>query len=196
MHIFRNYLIKINIIIKEFIRESVNVKIMTTEFAQLCSIRDQRPKLNPTKIELDQQDAISGIEHYAENPADIRVLETGTYVVIVAPQVGRSTGTTERYIDVWLRKNGEDIPNSNVRRVLGNSKDKDVLVCQTMLPFKAGDIINIMMSVEVPNEGLGIEAIRPNGEPVIPSIIYSMHKIGEAGRFVSTGRGQVKFSDR
>jgi len=46
-----------------------------------------------------------------------------------------------------------------------------------MMPFEAGDLINIMMSVEVPDEGLGIEAIHPTGEPLIPSIIFSMHKI-------------------
>jgi len=45
------------------------------------------------------------------------------------------------------------------------------------MPFDAGDLINIMMSVEVPDEGLGIEAIHPTGEPLIPSIILSLHKI-------------------
>jgi len=59
------------------------------------------------------------------------------------------------------------------------------------MPFDAGDLINVMMSVEVPDEGLGIEAIHPTGEPLIPSIILSMHKIKDVtqGRYVSSGKG-------
>jgi len=48
-----------------------------------------------------------------------------------------------------------------------------------------------MMSVEVPDEGLGIEAIHPTGEPLIPSIIFSMHNIKDvtAGHFVTSEKG-------
>jgi hypothetical protein len=165
---------------------------MTNIFAQLSRNLDQRPNVTtPVKIELNQDDAIKGIVHSQIEPADIQITESGTYVVIVAPQVGRTSGTTERYVDVWLRLNDVDIPNSNVRSVLLNSKHKDVLVCQTMLPFNVGDKLNVMMSVEVPNEGLGIEAIHPKNEPTIPSIIFSMHKIAEPKllQHVVTGRG-------
>jgi len=36
-----------------------------------------------------------------------------------------------------------------------------------------------MMAVEKKGEGLGIEAIKTPGRPLIPSIIFSMHKIKE-----------------
>ena len=170
---------------------------MTNIFAQLSSTLDQRPNVTtPVKIELNQVDAIKGIEHSPNAPGDIKISESGTYVVIVAPQVGRTSGTSERYVDIWLRKNGGDIPNSNTRCVLVNSKDKDVVVCQTMLPFQATDILNVMMSVEVVNEGLGIETIRPMNEPTIPSVIFSMHKIAEPKivQQVVTGRGTAMSS--
>lgn len=63
-----------------------------------------------------------------------------------------------------------------------------------MMPFSSGDVINLMMSVEVPDEGLGLDVIRPEGEPLIPSIIFSMHKIKEnsVGHWVSTGKGTGK----
>ena len=165
---------------------------MTIDFTQMCSTEDQRPSVTaPITISLNQNDAISGIEHSTEHPTDIKILEPGIYVVIVAPQVGRTSGTKDRYVDIWLRKNGDDIPNSNVRCVLRDSRDKDVVVCQSMMPFNRFDIINVMMSVEVPDEGLGIEAIHPKGEPLIPSIIFSMHKIKEQQirRYVTTRRG-------
>jgi len=112
-------------------------------------------------------------------------------VLISSPQVGRTSGTKARFVDFWLRKNGTDIPNSNVRTVIGDGNSKDVIVNQTMMPFNSGDLINVMMSVEVPDEGLGIEAIHPTGEPLIPSIIFSMHKIKDVveTQYISTNKG-------
>ena len=154
---------------------------MTVEFAQIISTQDQRPDTtDPVPVLMDQNDAISGIEHSSDNPGDIRIIESGTYVVIAAPQVGRTSGDERRNVDFWFRKNGNDIPDSNVRIVIGTSGDKDVIVNQTMMPFQAGDVLNVMMAVEKTGEGLGIEAIRTPDRPLIPSIIFSMHKIKES----------------
>ena len=162
-------------------KQVLTLIIMAVPYAQICSIEDQRPKgTSPELITMNQNDEISGISHSAEKPGDIRINEAGVYVVIAAPQVGRTSGTEERYVDIWLRRNGKDIPNSNVRNVVGTKRAKDVIVNQTMMSFDSGDVINVMMAVETANEGLGIEAIRPEGEPTIPSIIFSMHKIKEA----------------
>lgn len=153
---------------------------MAITYAQISSNEDQRPSgTSPVLITMNQNDELSGIDHSTKNPGDIGIKEAGVYVVIAAPQVGRTSGTEERYIDIWLRKNGNDIPNSNVRIVVGTSGAKDVIVNQTMMSFDSGDVINVMMSVETANEGLGIETIHPEGEPTIPSIIFSMHKIKE-----------------
>jgi hypothetical protein len=168
---------------------------MGIEFAQIISTTDQRPTTtDPVPVFMDQNDAIAGIEHSTEHPADIRITESGTYVVIAAPQVGRTSGSEPRYVDFWLRKNGNDIPNSNVRAVLRSNEDKDVIVNQTMMPFNAGDVLNVMMAVEKAGEGLGVEAIRNKDRPLIPSIIFSMHKIKDhvEGHWVSTQKGTKK----
>ena len=178
-----------NICTYEFIR------IMTIEFAQIISTIDQRPDTtDPVPVFMDQNDAISGIEHSNEHPADIRIVESGTYVVISAPQVGRTSGNGSSNVDFWLRKNGTDIANSNVRLTLKNETDKDVIVNQTMMPFAAGDVLNVMMAVERTGEGLGIEAIKTEGRPLIPSIIFSMHKIKDhtEGHWVSAQKGTKK----
>lgn len=168
---------------------------MTVEFAQIISTTDQRPNTtDPVAVSMDQNDAISGIEHSAQNPADIKIIESGTYVLIAAPQIGRKTGNGPSHVDFWLRRNGADIPNSNVRAVIGTDDSKDVIVNQTMMPFSAGDILNVMMAVEKTGEGLGIEAIQTEGRPLIPSIIFSMHKIKDhaEGHWVSTQKGTKK----
>ncbi len=165
---------------------------MTIEFAQIISTLDQRPDTtDPVPVFMDQNDAIAGIEHSNVHPADIQILESGTYVLIAAPQVGRTSGSEASSVDFWLRKNGTDIPNSNVRCVLGTNENKDVIVNQTMMPFNAGDILNVMMAVEKTGEGLGIEAIKTEGRPLIPSIIFSMHKIKDhtEGHWVHTQKG-------
>ena len=165
---------------------------MPIDSAQISSTEDQRPTVTtPVQIELNQNDSISGIEHNAENPGTIRITDSGIYVLIAAPQVGRTSGTKARFVDFWLRKNGTDIQNSNVRVVIGENTNKDVIVNQTMMPFNSGDLINVMMSVEVADEGLGIEAIHPTGEPLIPSIIFSMHKIKDISevQYISTAKG-------
>ena len=173
---------------------------MPIDYAQISSTEDQRPTVTtPVQIELNQNDSISGIQHSAENPGTIRISDSGIYVLIAAPQVGRTSGTKARFVDFWLRKNGTDIQNSNVRVVIGEDSNKDVIVNQTMMPFNSGDLINVMMSVEVADEGLGIEAIHPTGEPLIPSIIFSMHKIKDISevRYISTAKGtrRMKISD-
>jgi len=158
----------------------MRIILMSITYAQISSNEDQRPDVaGPVVVTLNQNDELSGIEHSAENLGDIKIKEAGVYVLIAAPQVGRTSGTKERYVDIWLRRNGKDIPDSNVRNVMGASGDKDVIVNQTIMSFDGDDVINVMMSVEVADEGLGIEAIRPEGEPLIPSIIFSMHKIKE-----------------
>ncbi len=168
---------------------------MTIEFAQIISTIDQRPDTTePVPVFMDQNDAISGIEHSNDHPADVRIVEAGTYVVIAAPQVGRTSGTGTSSVDFWLRKNGNDISNSNVRCTLADGNDKDVIVNQTMMPFGAGDVLNVMMAVEKTGDGLGIEAIKTEGRPLIPSIIFSMHKIKDhtEGHWVSAERGTKK----
>ena len=168
---------------------------MPIEYAQIISTLDQRPDTtDPVPVFMDQNDEISGIEHSNEHPADIRITESGVYVLIAAPQVGKTSGNGSGHIDFWLRKNDKDIPNSNVRCSVSSDGDKDVIVNQTMSAFKAGDIVNVMMAIDKTGEGLGIEAIKSTDRPLIPSIIFSMHKIKDTveGHWVSTQKGTNK----
>jgi hypothetical protein len=168
---------------------------MPVEYAQIISTLDQRPDTTqPVPVFMDQNDEISGITHSSEHPADIQIAESGVYVLIAAPQVGRTSGNGSSHIDFWLRKNQKDIPNSNVRCTVTNNADKDVVINQTMSAFKAGDIVNVMMAVDKAGEGLGIEAIKSADRPLIPSIIFSMHKIkdSEVGHWVSSQKGTQK----
>jgi hypothetical protein len=145
-------------------------------FGQLASTRSQRvDSLKPIEIELDiQEDVAGGIHTIDFEKGDVMVKQSGMYLIIAAPQVGKTRGTRNRWIDFWIRVNNVDVPYSNIRRVLTDSQEKDVIPLNMVTPLNRGDTLNIMMSGETENEGIGIEAIEPDGEPAIPSIIVTI----------------------
>lgn len=155
---------------------------MIRAFAQLSCNHDQRPKKakKAIPIALNVNDAIIGIEHFTtKDNSVIKIKQSGLYFIIAAPQIGRKKGSISRYVDIWLRKNGKDVLNSNVRATLYHETSKDVIINQSMIPLLRDDELQVMMSVETGNEGLGLEAIKPKGEPTIPSIILSMRMTEE-----------------
>ena len=145
-------------------------------FGQLSSAQSQRPNtLKPVEVILDTQEDTYGKEHTVDFvKGDVIIKHSGMYLIIAGPQVGKLSGDQPRWIDFWLRVNNVDVPNSNVRQYVSDPLDKDVIITQTVTRLNKGDTLNVMMSVEVQNEGLGIEAIQPMGEPLVPSIILTV----------------------
>jgi len=150
-------------------------------FAQLSDNTDQTPfDTNPYAVEFSTEDHISGIVHDGAHPEEIVIQEDGVYVVVAAGQVGRRTGSLLRHVDMWMRRNGEDISNTGVRASAPASLfkgDTVVLVVQAAIPCNAGDVLTIMMSVSEKGEGLGLISITPENQPHIPSIILTMYKL-------------------
>ena len=145
-------------------------------FGQFSSSKTQRPdSTDPIEIALTDQEDMFGGEHSIDFvQGDIEIKTSGMYLVIAGPQIGKTSGDQARWIDFWLRVNNVDVPNSNVRAVIKDQCEKDVIVLQVLTRLNEGDTLNIMMSVEATGEGLGIEAIQPTGEPLVPSIILTM----------------------
>jgi len=145
-------------------------------FGQFSSVLTQRvDTLKPIVIKLDSQEESAGGAHSIHfDGGNIIIRQSGTYLLIVAPQVGKDTGNSNRWIDFWMRINNVDLSNSNIRRVLTNTHEKDVIPMNVVTDLNKDDIVQIIMSAETDNEGLGIEAIEPEGEPTIPSIIVTI----------------------
>ena len=145
-------------------------------FGQLASTKTQRiDSLKPFEIELDTQEDVAGGVHTIDfDKSDIIIKQSGMYLIIAAPQIGKARGTRSRWMDFWVRVNNVDVPHSNIRRVITHSQEKDVIGLNVVMPLNRGDAVNIMMSGETEGEGLGIEAIEPDGEPAIPSIIVTI----------------------
>ena len=145
-------------------------------FGQFSSNKTQRPNtLKPVEIVLDAQEDVAGGVHSIDfDKGDIVIKQSGMYLLIAGPQIGKVRGTTPRWIDFWVRINNIDIPNSNIRAVIMDPQEKTVVPLNAVLPLNRGDTLNIMMATEIIDEGLGVEAIEPDGETTIPSIIVTL----------------------
>jgi hypothetical protein len=115
-----------------------------------------------------------GVHTIDFDKGDIVVKQSGMYLLVAGPQIGKVRGTTPRWIDFWVRVNNIDVPNSNIRAVLQDPQEKTVVPMNSVLPLNRGDTLNIMMATETIDEGMGLEAIEPDGEPTIPSIIVTV----------------------
>ena len=142
------------------------------QYLQASSTITQCPGTEPELVKIDVTDGADGIT--LENNK-ITVNEAGTYLVVAAPQVGREDAGPLGCFDLWLRVNGSDVSNSNVQLCQdAGSMAKDVIISQGILPLEAGDVLEAMMSANNPEANMCIEAIQPAGEPLVPSIIFSM----------------------
>ena len=144
------------------------------EYLQASSTITQCPGAKPEVVKIDVTDAASGV---AIKNNKITVSKAGPYLIVAAPQVGREGAGALGCFDLWLRVNGKDVGNSNVQLCQdAGSRAKDVIVSQGIVPLAAGDALEVMMSANNPKAKLCIEAIRPRGEPLVPSIIFTMVK--------------------
>jgi len=145
-------------------------------FGQFSSNKTQRVNtLKPVEVLLDAQaDSGGGVHTIDFNKGDIIIKQSGMYLLIAGPQLGKVRGATPRWIDLWLRVNNIDVPNSNIRAVIIDPEEKTVAIMNSVLPLNRGDTLNIVMAAETIEEGMGLEAIAPDGEPTIPSIIITI----------------------
>jgi len=128
---------------------------------------------DPGRVALDTVDSSSGVVFDDDNDT-MTVEEGGLWLVVAAPQVGAITSDGKPGgADFWLSLNGEQIPNSNVRWQ-DTGRGGDVIVVQTTLLLEPGDTV----AVEWSTDGAALEAIQPEGEPVIPAIIFTMAYLG------------------
>ncbi len=152
-----------------------------TSAAQLSHTVSIQPNVTkPVYVPMNSNDYINGgITHSdTRNPADVIINQDGTYLIVAAGQVGKTSGTTTCNVDLWLSQNSEYVVNSNTRASINTANDTIVLVSQAIMPLKANDTINTVMSVSAADQGCGLINIAPPSAPNIPAIIFSIVRIG------------------
>ena len=152
-----------------------------TPAAQLSHTISVQPNVTkPIYVPMNSNDYINGgITHSdTRNPADVIINQEGSYLIVAAGQVGKTSGSTTCNVDLWLSQNGEYVANSNTRASVNAVNDTIVLVSQAIMPLKANDNINTVMSVSATNQGCGLINTASSSEPNIPAIIFSLVRIG------------------
>lgn len=59
-----------------------------------------------------------GVHTIDFDKGDIVIKQSGMYLLIAGPQIGKVRGSTPRWLDFWVRVNNIDVPNSNIRSVV------------------------------------------------------------------------------
>lgn len=152
-----------------------------TSAAQLLHIVSIQPNVTkPVYVPMNSIDYINGgITHSdTRNPADVIVNQDGSYLIVAAGQVGKTSGNTTCNVDLWLSLNGEYVANSNTRASVNTANDTIVLVSQAIMPLKANDNINTVMAISVSDQRCGLINIAPPSAPNIPAIIFTIVRIG------------------
>lgn len=158
-------------------------------YAQLSSSETQPGSTEPKMASLNSNDALKGLEH---EKGIVVVKEAGTYFVMAAAQVG-STTSGQGSVRMWMRVNGKDVDNSNTEQTIVSGFTA-VLVCQGLAETKAGDKIEVWFSVSKGGEGLGLVALKPKSEPVVPSLIFSAFKV-ESGPYAQLSSTQSQTAE-
>ncbi len=147
------------------------VKVDDSAYAQLSSSETQAGAAEGKAITLDSVDAAKEVEN---NKGAVTVKKAGFYFVIAAAQVGAADGNGKGSSRLWLRQQGKDVDNSNTEQSI-TGKYTAVLVCQGVGEVKAGDKLQLYHSAT--GSGVGLIASKPKGEPVVPSLIFSLLKV-------------------
>ena len=152
-----------------------------TPAAQLSHTKSIQPNVTmPVYVPLNSNDYINGgITHSnSRNAEDVIINEEASYLIVAAGQVGKTSGSTTCNVELGLSQNGEYVANSNTRASVNTVNDTIVLVSQAIMPLKANDTINTILSVSASGQGCGLINTTPPNEPTIPAIIFSIVRIG------------------
>jgi hypothetical protein len=147
-------------------------------FLQASDSTNQQPSATtPVQVTLNTLDGQSG-DFVLAATGDITFLRAGIYLIIFGGQVGE-TSNAHLVVNLWLRKNGADIPNTNVSNSVTLTTDTKVVVANCVAAFRDGDVLKIMMSCDTLSKGGGLIASSPVGEAKIPSIMVSVARVGD-----------------
>ena len=102
----------------------------------------------------------------------ITVTGANTFTIPVnVTAVTDGVGDWRRILDI-----NDDVADSNVEFNLSGNADSSVIPLVITRQYVKGEKINIMQSVTLTTNGVGLVAKTPAGEPAIPSIIFTINK--------------------
>jgi len=150
--------------------------------AQLSISKSQYPTAEGNFLKMDLVDSIEGSIEFdsRRDSTKIRILEDGSYLLLVVPQIRRLNGFNgESCLTTWLVINDKDLANSSIKNCITSENWRDTLTStlQTILPMHKGETIQVKMRSH-PDGQVGMVAITPDGVPLVPAAIVTLVRIG------------------
>jgi hypothetical protein len=132
----------------------------------------------PTPMKYNSTDIENGVS--IVDDSKITVSQSGVYNLQFSAQVDRVAGNGVVVIDIWLRKNGLDVANSDTKVTLSGNANQAKIVASWnfFVELNAGQNVELMWNTPTTNiklVALPEDLIIPH--PEVPSVILTMNKI-------------------
>jgi hypothetical protein len=109
----------------------------------------------------------------------MQVLETGDYFFQFSAQLSKS-GSSSAQADIWVRKNGVDIPRSNSRATFSGNPNEVLISVAFIVDLDKGDYLQLYFSSADAGAKLTAHTGLTNPvRPDIPAIIATLNLIGK-----------------
>ena len=104
------------------------------------------------------------------------VQETGDYFLQFSAMIIK-TNASAGTADIWIRKNGADIPNTNTRVTLAGSNAEVTMTVGLIVDLQAGDYIEFWSSASASNTFISHSTAGVG--PVVPGMIATLALVGK-----------------
>jgi hypothetical protein len=131
----------------------------------------------PTPITFDTTTVTNGVDLSGSSPSSqIRVSKDGLYSFQFSAQLDKSGGGVDS-AEIWLRRNGTDIPSTATQVVVAGTNGETVMTVPFFLDLSANDYIEtVFASGDATMEIAAFPAITsPYTRPAVPSIIANIN---------------------
>jgi len=116
----------------------------------------------------------------ASDNSNFSVQQTGNYLIEISAIT--DTDTVNKHIDIWMQKNGVNVPRSNTKVQLPSANTKTLIVVPFIIDLNTTDSFRLMMNSDdagsqllyVAGSGSGANAV-----PETPSILLTITKLSE-----------------
>jgi hypothetical protein len=134
----------------------------------------------------DLSNGVTVVNDGSSNPTRVTLANTGIYNIQFSLQLEKTGGSGNMIADIWIRKNGVDVPSTTGKIVLTGSANASPVVAawNYVLDLVAGDYVQLMWATTNTNvEIVAASATAPH--PSIPSSILTVTQ--QAGILAGTG---------
>ena len=134
----------------------------------------------------DLSNGVTVVNDGSSNPTRVTLANTGIYNIQFSLQMEKTGGSGNMIADIWIRKNGVDVPSTTGKIVLTGSANASPVVAawNYVLDLAAGDYVQLMWSTSNTNVEI-VAASATSPHPSIPSSILTVTQ--QSGIMAGTG---------